>query len=142
MSIRTVCTIGCYDLLHVGHLDFLEEASAYGDMLIVGLPNDELYMALKGRSPVISAEARSEMLMATGRVDYVDILRSMDYAAWVDRIAPEILALSVDHTAERFTDAAIACIKNGGKVVRIPRSERESSSAIVDRAWRVREGKI
>lgn len=142
MSAVMVCTIGCFDILHVGHIDFLRQAAALGDMLIAGIPNDELYMVLKGHWPVMGATERVEMLTATRWVDYADILSSMDYAAWVDKIGPNILALSVDHKAERFDDAAAACEKNGGRVCRIERSPRNSTTAIIDRAIAIREGRI
>lgn len=137
-----VCTIGCFDLLHVGHLDFLHIAARLGDMLIVGIPSDELYAVLKGRPPVISAEDRAEMLMATALIDYVDILKSMDYAEWVNRVGPNVLVLSEDHVAERFVLACQMVEANCGRVIRLQRSERESTTAIIDRAVAIREGKI
>jgi cytidyltransferase-like protein len=141
MSERVVCTIGCYDMLHVGHIDFLRKAARLGDMLIVGVPNDELYSVLKGHWPVIRAMDRAEMLLATKYVDNVDLLASMDYASWVDRIGPDVLALGEEHLAERFIEAVAACERNRGRAVRINRSPRDSSTAIMDRAVSVRGGR-
>jgi rfaE bifunctional protein nucleotidyltransferase chain/domain len=141
MSAKVVGTIGVYDLLHVGHIAFLQ-AAAFGDILVVGIPNDELTFALKGRYPVIVAAERADMLMATSAVEAVYILKSFDYAAWVRAVEPDVLVLSVDHTAERFVEAERAVAGYGGQVVRLPRSPRNSTTAIIDRAIAIREGKI
>lgn len=119
-------TIGVFDLLHVGHLDFLRKAAILGD-LVVGIPDDDLVERLKGRRPIIPAEDRAEMLENLSFVDDVEILHDLNYAAFVKRRAPEVLVLSVGHIGKRF-DQAIAAAPAAH--VRIERSSRESTSAI------------
>ena len=133
MSAKVVCTIGVFDMLHVGHVDFLRTAALIGDELVVGIPNDALVERLKGRAPVIPADYRADMLLALAFVDRVDVLDTTDYAAWVWRIGPDVLALGVEHTAGRFALAQRTIEAGGGKAVRIPRSPRESTTDIVRR---------
>jgi D-beta-D-heptose 7-phosphate kinase/D-beta-D-heptose 1-phosphate adenosyltransferase len=133
MSAKVVCTIGVFDMLHVGHLDFLKLAASMGDMLVVGIPSDALVERLKGHAPVIPAEHRADMLLALECVDSVDVLETDDYAAWVERLGPDVLALSFEHTAERFVKAARAVEESGGKVARLMRSPRASTTDIVRR---------
>jgi cytidyltransferase-like protein len=133
MSTRLVATIGCFDMLHPGHLAFLEAARDEGTGLVVGIPNDDLYMALKGRLPVMDERERAAMLTALRIVDGVSILNSLDYAAWLRKVEPDVLALSQEHRAERFRLAVIAVEEMGGKVVRFPRSPLCSISAIIRR---------
>lgn len=73
---RLVTTNGSFDLLHVGHLDQLEEAKAQGDLLFVGINADQAVKAAKGPSrPLLPEEARAAMLAALACVDYVVIMR-------------------------------------------------------------------
>jgi len=73
---RLVTTNGSFDLLHVGHLDQLEEARAQGDLLFVGINADEAVAAAKGPGrPLLPEQARSAMLAALACVDYVVIMR-------------------------------------------------------------------
>lgn len=137
---RTVCTIGVFDLLHVGHLDFLRVAAEMGDMLIVGIPSDALVERLKGHLPVIPDYYRAEMLRSLIYVDSVDILYTDDYAGWVGRVGPGVLALSFEHTAERFIRAKRAVEEAGGRVAYIMRSARCSTSDIVGRVIDIHGG--
>lgn len=129
----TVATIGVYDLLHPGHLDFLKAAAGWGDELVVGIPSDSMVIAIKGRPPIMNQVERATMLQALGLVRAVDILPSLDYAAWIRALQPIVLALSVDHKAQRFTAAAEAMAELRGDVVRIPRSPKCSTTEIIER---------
>ena len=133
MSARVVCTIGVFDMLHVGHLDFLRTAASMGDMLVVGIPSDALVERLKGHAPVIPAEHRADMLLALAFMDRVDVLDTTDYAAWVESFGADVLALSAEHTAERFILAKRAVEAAGGHVAYILRSPRASTTDIVRR---------
>jgi len=127
------CTIGCFDLLHPGHLDFLSTAAIEADDLIVGTPADMIFINLKGRPPIMTAEERCEILESLIMVSAAEVLPSLDYAAWVDRLRPSVLVMSVDHTADRFDRAAARVMSYGGRVVRLERSPRGSTSEIIER---------
>ena len=127
------CTIGCFDLLHPGHIDFLRAASREADDLMIGIPADMLVVNLKQRPPIMTAEERSEILENLIMVSAVEILYSLDYVAWVDKLRPSVLVLSVDHTADRFDRAAAKVMSYGGRVVRIARSPRGSTTEILER---------
>ena len=70
-----VTTNGCFDVLHVGHLRYLQAAQALGDRLVVGVNSDDSVRVLKGENrPLVPADERAEMLAGLGCVDYVTIL--------------------------------------------------------------------
>ena len=140
MGVRCVATIGVFDMLHVGHLDFLRLAASMGDMLVVGIPSDALVERLKGHAPVIPAEHRRDMLLALFCVDSVDVLETDDYEAWVEQVGPDVLALSFEHTAERFVRAKRAVEEEGGRVAYLARSPRSSTSDVARRAVDIHGG--
>ena len=90
---------GCFDVLHFGHIKFLEKAKKEGDVLIVALESNKNIKRLKGRErPIHSQEMRAEMLSALETVDYIVCLPLMennnDYLELVKRIKPNIIAVT------------------------------------------------
>lgn len=132
-----VCTIGCFDLLHVGHVDFLTEAKSHGCSLAVGTPNDRLYYQLKGKAPIHNEHHRREMLKALRMVNEAYVLSSFNYVNWVRDMKGEVVVLSVDHVAERFAEIEKL---NGCSVIRLSRSPRDSSFEIINRCRQQGEG--
>ncbi|MBX7167269.1 MAG: D-glycero-beta-D-manno-heptose 1-phosphate adenylyltransferase [Pirellulales bacterium] len=89
---RVVFTNGCFDLLHVGHVTYLEEAAQLGDVLIVGLNSDASVRRLKGPSrPVINQHDRSLMLASLASVDYVIVFDEATPHALLHRLRPDVL---------------------------------------------------
>lgn len=90
---------GCFDILHLGHLKFLEAAKSQGDILIVALESDENVKRLKGqRRPINQQILRAENLNRTGLVDYVFLLPDMrsdtDYLRLVKALSPDVIAVT------------------------------------------------
>jgi len=98
---KIVLVGGCFDVLHPGHVRFLEEAKKTGDILVVALESDQKVKMLKGLGrPVFLQEERAEMLSALSSVDMVILLPMMvggkPYSEMVEAIKPEVIAVTDD----------------------------------------------
>ena len=96
---RVVLVGGCFDLLHIGHLEFLEKAKAAGDILMVALEHDKNVKRLKGeKRPINHQKNRAKVLSALEMVDYIIPLPPMkthdDYFALVKNLRPDIIAVT------------------------------------------------
>jgi D-beta-D-heptose 7-phosphate kinase/D-beta-D-heptose 1-phosphate adenosyltransferase len=95
---RGVFTNGCFDLLHLGHIRYLQEARNLGDFLIMGLNSDESVRQLKGPSrPLVSEDERAEILAALQCIDYVTIFPERTAGALVDLLQPAIYVKGADY---------------------------------------------
>ena len=100
---RVVFTNGCFDLLHVGHVRYLQAARALGEALIVAVNGDASVRALKGPTrPINSAEDRAEVLAALGCVDYVVIFDTERVTELVHAVRPHVYAKGGDYTMEQL----------------------------------------
>ncbi len=116
MSKRIVFTNGCFDLLHPGHLQYLAEARALGDILIVGLNSDASVQRLKGaHRPINTEQARALMLAALVVVDAVIVFDEDTPLALIDLIKPDILVKGGDYSIETIVGAQ-EVLSNGGAV--------------------------
>ena len=95
-----VFTNGCFELLHVGHIRYLQAARALGDALVVGLNSDESVRAIKGPPrPLVPQAERAELLAALGCVDYVVIFDEPTAEALVGALKPEVYVKGGDYRA-------------------------------------------
>lgn len=95
---RCVFTNGCFDLLHLGHIRYLQEARALGDFLVLGLNDDASVRLLKGPTrPLIAENARAEILAALACIDYVTIFPERTASALVDALQPDIYVKGADY---------------------------------------------
>jgi D-beta-D-heptose 7-phosphate kinase/D-beta-D-heptose 1-phosphate adenosyltransferase len=95
---RIVFTNGCFDLLHVGHVTYLQEAAQQGDVLIVGVNSDSSVQDLKGPSrPVIKQHDRAAMLAALACVDYVTVFNELTPMSLIERVRPDVLVKGGDY---------------------------------------------
>lgn len=102
---RLVLTNGCFDLLHVGHVRYLQQARALGDLLIVGLNSDQSVRGLKGPSRPINAEMdRAEVLAALACVDKVTVFVQPTADALIEALKPDIYAKAGDYTLENLPE--------------------------------------
>ena len=100
---RVVFTNGCFDLLHVGHVRYLQAARALGEALIVAVNGDASVRALKGPSrPINSEQDRAEVLAALGCVDYVVIFDTERVTELVHALRPHVYAKGGDYTVDRL----------------------------------------
>jgi rfaE bifunctional protein nucleotidyltransferase chain/domain len=130
---RLVFTNGCFDILHVGHVRYLQAASRLGDALVVAINSDRSVRELKGdERPIVNERERAEMLAALGAVDYVTIFDESSPRALIAAILPDILVKGGDYGLEEIhgreeVEAA------GGRVLSLPFIEGASTSNIIER---------
>ena len=130
---RIVFTSGIFDLLHPGHVRYLEEARALGDLLIVALNADESVRRSKGQGrPVTPQDERAEVLAAVASVDAVVVFSEDTAADIIDRIQPDILVKGADLPADQIVGSDTVEAR-GGRVVVLPVEPGYSTSSIVER---------
>ncbi len=95
-GLRVVFTNGCFDLLHVGHIRYLKEAKALGDVLVVGLNSDHSVSRLKPKRPIIPQGLRAEVLMAIDCVDFVTIFDEDTPYELIRTLRPDVLVKGGD----------------------------------------------
>ncbi|MCC6349697.1 MAG: D-glycero-beta-D-manno-heptose 1-phosphate adenylyltransferase [Candidatus Eisenbacteria bacterium] len=135
---RIVFTNGVYDLLHRGHVEYLEEARALGDRLVVGVNSDASVHRLKGPTrPILPQGDRAGLLGALACVDLVVIFDDDTPLRLVEAVRPDVLVKGADWAAEAIVGADFV-LARGGRVERIPLREGLSTSVIVKR---IREGR-
>lgn len=126
-----VTTNGCFDLLHPGHVRFLQQARAQGEVLIVGLNSDESVRRLKGQGrPLFSQEDRAAMLAALRCVDVVVIFDEVLANGLLAQLRPDIHCKGGDYTATELPEAEV--IRQGGGQIRIlPFAEGYSTTGLL-----------
>lgn len=129
---RIVMTNGCFDLLHRGHVAYLEEAKTRGDRLLVAVNDDVSVSRLKGAGrPVNPLEDRMAVLSGLASVDWVVPFSEDTPAELIAELLPDVLVKGGDYEAESIAGGA-AVLKNGGTVEVLSYREGRSTSAIVE----------
>jgi len=128
---KLVFTNGCFDILHVGHVRYLNEARALGDALIVGINSDRSVRKIKGESrPIVPEEERAEVVAALASVDAVFIFDDPTPKQVIDAIVPDILVKGADWGVEEIVGRDT--VENaGGVVLNVPLVEGSSTSGII-----------
>ena len=130
---KIVVATGCFDALHLGHMQFLERAKALGDVLWVGVPDDAAVAALKGNDrPLYSAKERVEMLSFLTCVDYTTIYSSPTPTEWLDVIQPHIYVKGEEYATKDLPERAVV-EGYGGEVILLPQQHEHSTTGVVDR---------
>ncbi|MDH5744924.1 MAG: D-glycero-beta-D-manno-heptose 1-phosphate adenylyltransferase, partial [Candidatus Aminicenantes bacterium] len=100
---KIVWTNGCFDLLHGGHVRYLEQARQFGDVLIVGLNSDESVKRLKGSErPILKQKERAEILSALEFVDYILIFNEENVSYYLKQIKPDVYVKGGDYDIKRI----------------------------------------
>ena len=100
---RIVFTNGCFDILHIGHIRYLAEARALGDILVIGLNSDDSVRGLKGEGrPVVNQTERAELLAALRTVDYVQIFDEPTPLDLIQQVHPDVLVKGGDWPVEKI----------------------------------------
>lgn len=128
-----VFTNGCFDILHLGHIDYLSKSARLGSKLIVGLNSDESIRKIKGENrPIQNENSRATILAALYFVDAVVLFNEDTPQKIIDIILPNILVKGSDYTIEEIVGAKTV-LKHGGEVQTIPFLEGYSTSSIVNK---------
>jgi D-beta-D-heptose 7-phosphate kinase/D-beta-D-heptose 1-phosphate adenosyltransferase len=132
---RIVWTNGCFDILHVGHIKYLENAAAQGDVLIVGLNTDASVQAIKGpKRPIQSEDERAIVLSALSCVDHIVLFGEFDTTAILDRLQPHIYAKGGDYTLDTINQDERRIIEGyGGHIALLAGVEGKSTTAIIEK---------
>ncbi len=129
---RVVFTNGCFDLLHIGHVRYLEKAKGLGDVLVVGVNSDTSVRKLKGpQRPILPEEERTEILSSLGCVDYVTLFSEMDPLKLITSLHPDVLVKGGDWRKEQIVGGE-AVERSGGEVVIIPFVGKASTSNLIE----------
>jgi rfaE bifunctional protein nucleotidyltransferase chain/domain len=132
---RLVLTNGCFDLLHVGHVRYLQQAAQLGGRLAVAVNGDESVQALKGPGrPLNGAEDRAEVLAALECVDFVTIFPAMRATAVIEAVRPAIYVKGGDYTLESLDSEEVAALKKvGAEIKTLPLVPGKSTTGLIER---------
>ncbi len=132
---KIVATNGCFDLLHPGHVRYLEAARALGDVLVVGLNGDESVRALKGSGrPINTENDRAELVAALESVDRVTIFPELRATNFIELAAPDVYVKGGDYNSETLNpDERAALEKIGSRIEIVPFEEGHSTSALLEK---------
>jgi len=122
-----VFTNGCFDVLHRGHVEYLEKSRALGSKLIVGLNSDASVSKLKPGRPINTQDDRRAVLLALRSVDEVIIFNELTPLELIQRISPDIITKGGDYTPEQVVGARIA-----QRTIIIPFLDGYSSTRIIN----------
>jgi D-beta-D-heptose 7-phosphate kinase/D-beta-D-heptose 1-phosphate adenosyltransferase len=129
---RIVFTNGCFDLLHIGHVRYLEKARALGDILVVGVNSDSSVQKIKGpKRPLLPEEERAEILSGLGCVDYITLFNEVDPLKLITSLHPDVLVKGGDWTREEIVGREVV-ERCGGEVVIIPFVQGVSTSNLIE----------
>jgi rfaE bifunctional protein nucleotidyltransferase chain/domain len=140
---KIVATNGCFDLLHVGHVRYLQAARALGDVLIVGLNSDCSVRELKGAGRPITTESdRGEILAALECVDLVTIFPEIRATKFLATVRPAVYVKGGDYTSETLDEKERAILKEIGAAIRlIPFETGYSTSGLIEQICKSRSEK-
>ncbi|MEK6555562.1 MAG: D-glycero-beta-D-manno-heptose 1-phosphate adenylyltransferase [Bdellovibrionota bacterium] len=130
---KVVFTNGCFDLLHVGHIKYLQEARAQGDILVVGLNSDASVKRLKGAErPLQVEDDRGEILASLACVDFVSVFTEDTPANMIEKVKPDVLVKGGDWPIDKIVGADFV-LKNGGQVKSLQFVNGKSTTNLVEK---------
>jgi len=130
---KVVFTNGCFDLVHLGHVDYLEKARNLGDFLVVGINTDKSVSDIKGPfRPVSNEQSRSRVLASMGFVDLVVFFGEETPKNLIELLKPDILTKGSDYTVKNIVGADFV-MSRGGKVETIPMVDGFSTTNLIKR---------
>ncbi|MFH1196102.1 MAG: D-glycero-beta-D-manno-heptose 1-phosphate adenylyltransferase [bacterium] len=129
---KLVFTNGCFDILHSGHVDYLNKAKATGDVLLVALNSDVSVRSIKGnKRPIMHEDERAFLISNLKAVDYVTFFDEDTPAKIISDLIPDILVKGADWSADNIVGKDIVEV-NGGEVKRIAFITNQSTSGIIN----------
>lgn len=134
-----VFTNGCFDIIHRGHVEYLEEASKHGDVLIVGINSDQSTNRLKGKGrPIIPEEDRAYILASLSSIDYVCIFDEDTPFELIKIVKPDVLVKGADYNLNEIVGRDFV-EQYGGKVLTIPLVPERSTTEIIHKMMNLLE---
>ena len=131
---------GVFDLLHVGHVRYLQAAGAEGDLLIVGVNSDASTRSLKGAGrPILTERARASLVAALAVVNYVVIFDDLDVNALLREFQPDVHAKGTDYTPETVPERDLAALL-GIRIAIVGDSKKHSTRELIARLRHEKDG--
>ncbi len=132
-GLKIVFTNGCFDILHIGHIDYLEKARNEGDRLIIGLNTDESVRTIKGpKRPINDQFSRARLLAALSFVDLVIPFNESTPLDLIKAVRPDILVKGNDYEIKNIVGGKFV-MENGGKVITLDLIQGVSTTNIIDK---------
>ena len=127
---------GCFDVLHVGHIRYLQDAARVADVLVVGINGDDSVRVLKGEGrPLMPQAERAEIISAIRGVSYVTIFDENSPARLLDVLRPDFQCKGTDYTTDSVPERAVVAAY-GGKVVIVGDPKDHSTTAVLEKMRR------
>jgi rfaE bifunctional protein nucleotidyltransferase chain/domain len=124
---------GCFDILHVGHIRYIEGAAQEADLLVVAINDDNSVRALKGEGrPILRAEDRAELVAALRAVDYVVVFPELTVGVLLQALRPDVHCKGTDYTVESVPERAIV-EAYGGRTAIVGDPKDHSTQALLAR---------
>jgi rfaE bifunctional protein nucleotidyltransferase chain/domain len=131
-GLRIAFANGCFDLLHVGHIRYLQAAAAEADRLVVGV-NDDQFAGTKGPGrPILAAADRAELVASVRGVDYVTVFSEPTVAALLTLLTPDVHCKGTDYTAESVPEREIV-LAYGGRIAIVGDPKHHSTRDLLAR---------
>lgn len=138
-GLSVVFTNGCFDLIHLGHVDYLEKARSLGDRLVVGVNTDSSVQRFKGKArPLQDEQSRARILAAMQFVDLVILFDDDTPLNLISELIPNILVKGSDYLAENIVGADVVK-KNGGIVKTIDFAQGYSTTRIIEKIKKTKQ---
>jgi D-glycero-beta-D-manno-heptose 1-phosphate adenylyltransferase len=136
---KLVATNGCFDILHLGHVTYLEHARRQGDALLVGVTNDDNVRSLKGPGrPLNNAEDRAALLAALESVNAVYVFPEPDARAFLKAVQPDVYVKGGDYTLDTINQDERRMLEAAGiKIVLLPVVPGKSTTALLEKINRL-----
>lgn len=132
-GLKVVFTNGCFDIVHLGHIDYLEKARHLGDKLVLGLNTDASVSRIKGPlRPVVNEYARARLMAALSFVDVVTLFDEPTPKELIETVRPDMLVKGDDYTVDNIVGADFV-LANGGSVQTISLVKGYSTTALIER---------
>ena len=130
---KIVFTNGCFDLIHLGHIEVLARSADLGDILIIGVNTDSSIKELKGNNrPIIEENSRAQQLASLEFVDAVILFNEQTPLELIKVIKPNVITKGGDYNSEQVVGNEIT-VKNEGEVIIIPLTQGYSTTSILDK---------
>jgi len=128
-----VATNGCFDILHIGHVRFLQKAKSYGDILAVGLNSDSSIKKIKDKSrPINNENERAEILAALSSVDIVSIFNEENALNFLKEVNPNIYVKGDEYNLDNLQEAK-QVKATGGKTILVPMIPNASTTRLIEK---------
>ena len=129
---KVVFTNGCYDVLHAGHVDYLNKSKSFGDVLIVGVNSDKSVKRIKGdKRPIIPDEERAFIIANLASVDYVVLFDEDTPEMLIKELIPDVLIKGADWSKENIVGGDFV-ESNGGSIESVAFVSNQSTSKIIE----------